>query len=452
MRFAGLPSFAILALLAPSVVTAQQGRDTIAIAIDREVRRIAAETPLWPGYRPDTIPLAIFTGERTLLFRHRAPPPGFTPLADGVAVFSGRYPAVTSNSSAKIGDIATATMMADGARGLRPVREQAAVALHEAFHVFQRVAHPSWSGNEGDLFTYPFERGDLLTLRRRESDRVRRALAASGEVARCHARAAMALRAERFAAMAPPYVLYERRSELNEGLATWVQHRAEGKRTVAIPAEEHAATAIRDRFYTVGPALGFLLDGIRPGWTDELQRTDSLTLDGLLTAALAGGDGGSCPVPAAEERALADRAGADAAAVVAGRRDGRAAFDRRPGWRVVIEPAGGAPLWPNGFDPLNVTVVDGGVRHDRMLALGNEALKLSMVDGEGADLVALTEAAGAHPLFNGIRRVEIAGLAKPAVKVEGETTTISAPGFTATVKGVRVRESGERLVVTVGTP
>lgn len=444
---------AVIAFLLPAALVAQQPTDSLAVAVDREVVRLAGQIAFWPGYRPDTIPLAIFTSDRTMLFRHPAPPEPFHRVRDALAVMPGRHPSVTANSSATIGDRPSATLLADGARSTHAVRSLAAVALHEAFHVFQRARHPRWAGNEGDLFTYPFDRADLLAGRRVEAELLRRALAARGAQRLCLAREALRERRARFALMAPAYVTYEQASELNEGLATWVQLRAEGKQRPDIPAEEYPATALRDRFYTIGAGLAFLLDAVQPGWPSVLERTDSLTLDGLLETVLQGtGAETECALSAVERDAIHTRAERDAAAVVTERSAARTAFDAIAGWRVIIEAAAGQPLWPKGFDPLNVLVVEGGVLHRRMLAVGNGPLELSLVDGEGADLTALTTAAGDHPLFNGIRRVEIAGVAKPRISRTGDRTTLTAPGLSATFTAVDLREHGTTITVTPRAP
>src|SRR5690606_10843789 len=77
-----------------------------ALAIESEVQRIASGPSLWPGFEPLALPLAIFTGDSTFLFRHPAPPDGFVTIAgpgQRVDAYRGRHPAVTSNSSAEIG-------------------------------------------------------------------------------------------------------------------------------------------------------------------------------------------------------------------------------------------------------------------------------------------------------------------------------------------------------------
>ncbi|MBK7596316.1 MAG: hypothetical protein IPJ11_14015 [Gemmatimonadetes bacterium] len=442
----------LLCVLWPTTVGAQGRQSPLnqrprAVSINAEFLRLASLTALWPGYRPEGIPLAVFTGDHTYLFRHPSPPPEFTTV-DGVASMPGRHPAVTANSSATIGGIGTATLLADGVRGALPVTDQAAVALHEAFHVFQRTVHSSWAGNEGDLFTYPVERPDLLRLRREESEYLRRALAAAASAKRCLTRMAMMRRAERFTAMDAAHVAYERNSEMNEGLATYVQLRAVAKRSVEIPMGDFPTTAVRRRVYATGPALAFLLDAARPGWREELERNDSLRLDPMLAQAVADAPG-RCDLPAGVTARMARTATADVRRLAAERISARLAFDRLAGWRLVIEPAIGAPLWPQGFDPLNIAQVAGGTLHHRMLKLGNDSLSISMVDGEGVDFEALTEAAGAHPLFNGIRRAEFVLPSQPMITREGSVVTISAPGLQGRFAGMEVMEAPNRIVVRI---
>ena len=48
-----------------------------AIALEREVQRVSEAGQFWPGYDPIAVPLAIYDGTTTFLFRHRAPPEGF---------------------------------------------------------------------------------------------------------------------------------------------------------------------------------------------------------------------------------------------------------------------------------------------------------------------------------------------------------------------------------------
>ena len=443
----------------PGPPAADTGR---AFAIARELERIAVERTFWPGFDPLSIPLAIYSGGRTYLFRHPSPPEGFAPLSGAepaVSVFEGRHPAIIANTSMELGGVVTATLLADGGTaGPSDVRDLAAVALHEAFHVFQRERHPGWRANEANLLTYPTDDAGLLALRRRESAALRRALAAADGAAdgaddaatACWTRLALEARRERFTAMDPAFAAYERGAEMNEGLAAYIELRAAGRTTVELPEAEFPPAAVRVRAYTVGPALAFLLDRFRPGWQAALEEDDAQTLDELLRAALDArpGDAGRCGFDAAEAAEIERVAREDVAALVARRTERRKAFDAREGWRVVVEPADGRPLWPQGFDPINLEHVDGGLLHTRFLRLANDAGELEAIDEAGADVELLTEAAGPHPLFTGVARVTIAGFARrPEVSDDGGRIVLRAPGFTASFRDAELEERGRVLVV-----
>ena len=438
--------------LVPAAVRAQApaAERDLALAVEGEVKRIAARGSLWPGYDPLAVPLAVYTGGATFLFRHPAPPDGFTPVGGSsreAMEWPGRHPAATSNSSAELGGTVSATLLADGERGARPPAELAAVAIHEAFHVYQRARHPAWVGNEGDLVLYPVDDARLLALRRLESAALRRALAQHDSAqGACGAAAALEYRRARFAAMDSAFVAYERLTELNEGLATYVQLRAAGRRTVEIPEREFAPEEVRLRIYTVGPALALLLDRFSPGWRESLEARDTQSLDGMLAMALRD-ESGRCDIPAREVAAIERDAARDVSAVVASRTERRQAFDSRPGWRVVVRAADGQPLWPQGFDPLNLSLVEGGMLHTRFLRLGNDGGTLEAVDGPGADIEALTIAAGAHPLFNGVSQVTILVGIRPSVEAGVGRVNLRAPGFTATFARATARESGTTVLV-----
>lgn len=449
--------FRLLALTACGAVAAHAAaaqEPEAAFRVEREVERLAARSVLWPGFDPLDVPLAIYTGEGTYLFRHPSPPAGFARLEDGGSNafgFEGRHPAVTANSSAEIGGVVTATLSADGARAGLPAMELAATAVHEAFHVFQRGRHPGWSGNEGDLFLYPVDDPRLLELRRLESAALGRALGAADPASTaCWARLALRFRRERFAGMDSAFSTYERLTELNEGLATYVQTIAGGRTTIEIPPSEFPPAKVRDRTYVIGPALGFLLDRLRPGWQAALEADDRQFLDGMLESALVADrqeGAGECALGAGELAGIQRAAREDAAAVIAARAERRKVFESRSGWRVVVQAADGEPLWPKGFDPLNVERVDGGLLHSRFLDLGGDAGELRVIDEADADVETLTEGAGPHPLFNGVRRLTIAGLAKPTIETEGGEVTIRAPGCTAHFKSAAAEVNGTEVVV-----
>jgi hypothetical protein len=183
------------------VVVAASGPDANrASAIAAEYARLA-RLPLWPGFDPARIPLAISDGERTWLFRHPSPPEAFAPVPGqaGTHVYEGRHPAVRANTSETIGDVRTATVLLTLSDTRAPA-DIARTAIHEAFHVFEDGRHPGWGGNEVDLFVYPVEDAAALASRRLESKALRRALAArERDVAVSWTKTALAVRGDRFA-------------------------------------------------------------------------------------------------------------------------------------------------------------------------------------------------------------------------------------------------------------
>lgn len=91
-------------------------------------------------------------------------------------VMDGRFEAITANTNAQIGNVPTGTMILDPSPD-RGVDAWAAIAIHEAFHVYQGMHHTGWTGNEADLCTYPVESEPLLVLRRLDTRALAKALA-----------------------------------------------------------------------------------------------------------------------------------------------------------------------------------------------------------------------------------------------------------------------------------
>lgn len=460
IRSAGVPGMRVtaslitLALLpmgcrpAPPPVPARPTSEVTAtdpFAVVAETDRLSARD-LWPGFDPRTITVAIYDGEQTLLFRHPAPPEGFqrVPGHEGVWTFTGRHPAVTANTSTELGNVRTATLMPT------TVVPRAGLLIHESFHVFQREHHPGWSANEAELFTYPVDDPDLLALRRSETEALRRALALSDTArAACWARTALDMRRERFAALSAGSIAYERHTELNEGLATYVERRATGEPdSTVLPVEEFAPEAVRQRGYQTGVALARLLDQFSPTWRRTLEQNDSIPLDVLLATSLPprASDVRACAFKPAEWDRIRAAAAIDIRALRGRRAEQRRAFLEQPGWSLVIV-APGAPLFPQGFDPLNVqTVARGEVLHTRFLQLRNETGEIEVLGR-----AVLTESAGEHPLFNGVRSLTVTGItSEPMITEVNGVVTVKADGVTAQVHGATVEYT--EWTVTVRLP
>jgi hypothetical protein len=401
-------------------------------------RRIAAQN-LWPGFEPATTPVEFFDGTNTYLLNHPSAPDGFRPVdaQQNVYLYSGQHETVRANTGTLVNGVPTAT--ADISGNASSADELAALLVHETFHVFQTKRYPNWGGNEADLFTYPVDNAELLALRRLESIGLVRAMGAKDpKDASCWAAAALAVRSRRFSALQATAAAYERGVELREGLAQYVQFKSISK-PAALTAEDFPPdqAQLRQRAYASGQALALLLDKMDSAWKSRLGKDPPVSLDELLAARLremtvrTGCDFTADEIQAAQAHARRDIA--DFTGSLSRRKQD---FLAAAGVRLEIV-AGKEPLWPQGFDPWNVVILDNKeVLHTRWLKLGN---------GSGAVEVlgrlALTEAAGAHPLFNGVRQLIVTGLADPKVSQTDGKVTLETSGVKASFSGSVERES-----------
>lgn len=206
------------------------------------------------------------------------------------------------------------------------------------------------------------------------------------------------------------------------------------------------AAGPRRRGYASGEAWAVLLDRHAPGWRQRLNAADSLALHDLLAAAPVVARALPAYFTAAEKDRVRAEAQHTAQTALATRAAHAAAFDAVPGHTLEFE-AVGEPLWPQGFDPLNVeSLGDGRVLHTRWIAMQNAGAHVEVLDHASA-----TESAGAHPLFNGIRRLVITGLVgAPQIAGPDSAITVRAPGVEATLHRARIERSVSRTVVTIG--
>ena len=417
-------------------------------AVLAEYDRLAAR-PLWPGFEPAAIPLEIYDGGKTWLVRHPHPPAEFVEVTGHpeVRVFAGRHETARANTAVSIAGVAAAG--ASFQNRTEDASHLAALALHEAFHVFQAQRHPKWGGDEGELFVYKVEDGEALALRRMESAALARALAAP-ELDRAAAAAWAARflesRKARFARLPASSAAYERGTELKEGLARYIQALAAPLPEPLLTPAEFPAERVRDRAYASGCAMAVLLDRLDSAWKAKLEGEDaSLSLDELLGRAV----DGALPaaVPEEEARAIRRRAEADAAAWSASRVALRRRFLESPGWTVIVVAGPKTPLFPQGFDPLNVERLTGlDVLHTRWVKVSNGDGSL-----EALDRACMTEGVGPHPLFQGVRRATVAGIAEePKVEETAGKVQLTAPGVTLEFRGARVAKSGRVVTITVG--
>jgi len=302
--------------LLAGTVHAQAPADTVrALAeIDRNFVRLGKRygESIWPGYRPDAIPIAyVFPQRGTVLFN----------WPDALPTGYERVPGVPNAawlSQRNLGAASTGTSIAD-----RPVAQVVMsslateyvlpTAFHEAFHVFERASQrPGLRFGHGEnsfyVASYPIFavgnealwslEGRLLSEALRERSVARK---------RDLARQFVAVRRTRESRLDSNFAEFETASELNEGLAEYALVRAlqllandsdvspatrSGARTTLadkLAALErltaNVSQSFRLRFYQTGPAEALLLDAIGPaGWKRQLMDQSQTLQDALAVA------------------------------------------------------------------------------------------------------------------------------------------------------------------------
>jgi hypothetical protein len=182
--------------------------------------------------------------------------------------------------------------------------------------------------------------------------------------------------------------------------------------------------------------MATLLDRFAPGWDAAI---DSSSLDEMLLERI--GRGKASTFDARETETARAKASDEVDRLLADRERKDREYRAAPGWSLEFV-AGKEPLWPQGFDPLNVAVLaKGEVLHTRWIKLGNGSGALEVLGRP-----ALTEAAGEHPLFQGVRRLLVTGIAEPSITEHGDSLVIRAEGVSAAIRG-SVDLTGTKAVV-----
>ena len=88
------------------------------------------------------------------------------------------------------------------------------------------------------------------------------------------------------------------------------------------------------------------------------------------------------------------------------------------------------------------------VLHTRWLKLSNSESWLEVLNAS-----ALTEGVGPHPLFNGVRRLILTGLAgEPAVEDSAGALLVRVPGFAGTFQTTEIERGEQTLTVRLEKP
>ena len=334
-------------MMIASLCEAQAPVDTVSrlAAINRHYVRIgrAQGESIWPGFRPDTVPVVYVLPNRgSALFNWPGSfPDGYTAVVgvDGAAWKDERALGAASTGITIASHPAAQVVVSSiDPASLLPT------AVHEAFHVFERASiRPNLRFGRGEnafyVSSYPVfdvENEKMFAL---EGRLLRQALSATtSERRRELAREFVAVRRARHRPLDPSFAEFDGASELNEGLAEYALVRALKAMAddPALPAEWRAsarqqmtdqidrlaslttnvAQSFRLRFYATGPGQALLLDAISPSWKGGFAERNQTLTDALALALVMDG-----AERAALQRALrredTARAGVEAAAAVA---------------------------------------------------------------------------------------------------------------------------------------
>ena len=268
---------------------------------------------IWPGFRPDTIPVRLVLPDRgSLLIGWPGElPEGFSPLPAGPdARGSIGWQAADERGAASTGTTLDGHGVAQVVVHELSLPVLLGLATHEAFHVFQGSAYQAGKrfgdGENSFLVTrYPVfdlenERNVLLEGRLLAAALAAPERDAAGEIAERF----VAVRESRQRRLSADLREFEAAAEMNEGLAEYalIASRAtlEGDPDASTPAGRYAFSgtlqllddllgdperSVRLRFYSTGSALALLMDRLAgPHWKERLLEENLTLQDGLAGA------------------------------------------------------------------------------------------------------------------------------------------------------------------------
>ncbi len=380
--------------------------DPVVLAQLEAARALAADVgdSIWPGFDLRKIPIAVFTpGASAIAIQTRTAPDGYspvdTPLVSAPVLLGKTTDAMNANTSGPLGnDVAAFIGRASLSTG-GVTAGDLALLFHECGHAFRQRAPEGgaarWRAeNSAEVASYPDADPTNNAWGRIEGRLLHDALLCHDPVeSRRIANDFLAVRTRRQSALPPAVAEFERRLELNEGLAEYF-----GECAVMLAAGRPGMPsdcgrdgrwfagfldrlahvnvggrgAARDRFYSTGSAQALLLDSFTTAWKENIEER-SVSLQELLAAAI--------PFDPATARATSDavakRLGFDALlkeeeratrASQARKRSRFLAVAGTPGKKLVLDltHAGGADD-VRSFDPMNLTAIAPDLKvHTRM--------------------------------------------------------------------------------------
>ena len=439
---------------------------TRAVQVHELTQRVTQSLQLWPGFRPDTIPvLYTFPDRGQLITRWRGSlPEGFVEVA-GHPGFGWRITDTrgATNTSTQLGGRAIATIVVDD----DAIADQAGIAAHEAFHAFEHTVQSDahYMGVVENSFlvtTYPVFDTANLAETALEGKLLAAALRATTvDQARTYARQFSAVRDARHRRLGAEFSEFENKAELNEGLAEYVQRRVTAEGEKITPVErlareldaltDHFSLSFRLRFYRTGPAMALLLDRLEgDAWKKKLT-SEKVFLSELVARASGARD---------EERyrrSIAMREQQFTSLnthVAAGLEQLRALRIARadsilavPGITFVLKATG---LNWCGFDPQNLLHASPTlILHTRWVRVCGSGLDAQF----HAPVVDYRAEKEMRAVIGQLNQITITSEGRaislqPGDSIEASDVKFEAPGITGRAAKVRMLRDGNRLIVT----
>ena len=301
-------------VLVPLTVLAQPSGDTVATldSVANHLSRIgrASGEKIWPGFRPDTIPVAfVLPTHGSVVLNWAGPVPSGYEAIPGVrnGVWRDQRALGAASMGVNLGGRSVAQVVVSS---LDPAY-LLPTAVHEAFHVFEAASIKPGRrfGRQENAFyvsSYPVFDEENEMLFAREGELLLKALRATKvPEKRDLARQFVAVRRARHRQLDDAYSQFDRASELNEGLAQYAllrtlelmttdQSLPVDWRTLArkqLGSEDaklpdltgNVSQSFRLRYYSTGPAQARLLDALSPtaAWKQELIDGNETLQDAL---------------------------------------------------------------------------------------------------------------------------------------------------------------------------
>ncbi|MFC2093397.1 hypothetical protein ACFLSV_05805, partial [Bacteroidota bacterium] len=346
-----------------------------------EVNKLSSVS-LWPGFKINEIPVAIYDSLNTYLLFSTSMPEGFAPmkLNPEVLLFKGQHPFVRGNSIVRFGETWTATSVLSNysrrTNELYTVRDMAGIIVHEQFHVFQRINHPHWRQNDGVLLFYPVETEEAFFLRRIEKEAFRRAVTSENmEEKAGWVKTAFHYREQRMSQLGFQFSIYEKELQRTEGLSEYIEKIARNLDSFnALNITNGIAPAgVRDLGYIEGRWIAMILDKFEPGWKFILEQNDSLYLEDILKDIISKSPYSEILFNEEEIDKVRDSIKEELNNWLSNKKEDIKKYKESPGYCIEIKSSSN-PFNIRIFDPLEIEILDdGGVYHRVIFSATNNS-------------------------------------------------------------------------------